>query len=428
MRACLLSAAVAGMLAAGGCSSDAGVVAKGDAAVLDAAPADAPPPPPPSEPGRHTIEVVDSRRVVPSPGLPADLPATGANNNLDVVRHTDGRVYLAWRNAPDHFASTSVVINVVSSTDETSWQREASFTQGTDLREPRFLSWDGTLFLYVSLLGSAGLSFEPRGVARAEKPAPGGAGFSTLDDLGWPPYIVWRTRVELGRPYMLRYLGGANLYAFEGEPLTVELLTSTDGRAWSPAAPGQPVVWTGGGSEADFAQTTDETLYGIIRNEGGDDDGWGSKICRTSGTTGTTVAPWACRHDPRRFDSPLMFAHDGEIYLVARRNVSADGNFDLGSSEPDRKMRVIGYHIDYLTKPKRCAIWRFVPGEDRVAFVIDLPSRGDTCFPGQIAGDSPDTRIIYDYSSDIDAPELTWNQGQNGPTYIYRHAVRFTPR
>ena len=29
---------------------------------------------------------------------------------------------------------------------------------------------------------------------------------------------------------MLRYLGGANLYAFEGQPLTVELLTSTDGR------------------------------------------------------------------------------------------------------------------------------------------------------------------------------------------------------
>jgi hypothetical protein len=127
-----------------------------------------------------------------------------------------------------------------------------------------------------------------------------------------------------------------------------------------------------------------------------------------------------------------MFAHDGEVYLIARRNVTADGNFDLGSSEPDRKTRVIGYHIDYLTRPKRCAIWRFVPGsvpgEDRVAFIVDLPSRGDTCYAGQIAGDSTDTRIVYDYSSDIDGPELTWNEGQNGPTYIYRHVVRFTPR
>src|SRR5688572_4797149 len=140
MRACLLIAAVAGMLAAG-CGSDAGQIGRGDAAVLDAASVDAPPPPPPpSEPGRHTIEIIETRRVVPSPGLPGDLAATGANNNLDVVRHADGRVYLAWRNAPDHFASTSVVINVVSSTDETSWQREASYTQGTDLREPRFLS------------------------------------------------------------------------------------------------------------------------------------------------------------------------------------------------------------------------------------------------------------------------------------------------
>ena len=140
MRACLLFVALAGQLAAG-CSSDAGQVARADGAVLDAAPADAPPPPPPlSEPGRHTVEIIETRRVVPSTGLPADLPATGANNNLDVVRHADGRVYLAWRNAPDHFASTSVVINVASSTDETSWQREASFTQGTDL-------WSGPLDL-----------------------------------------------------------------------------------------------------------------------------------------------------------------------------------------------------------------------------------------------------------------------------------------
>lgn len=414
-------------MAAGGCSSDAGDRARTDGGVLDAD-VDAPPPPPPlSEPGRHTIEIVDTRRVVPSPGLPGDLPATGANNNLDVVRHDDGRVYLAWRNAPDHFASTSVVINVASSTDETSWQREASFSQGTDIREPRFLSWNGTLLLYVSLLGSAGASFEPRGVARAEKPAgaAAGIGFSALEDLGWPPYIVWRTRVERGRAYLTRYLGGEHIYAFDGQPLTVELLTSADGRAWSPAAPGQPVIWTGGGSETDFAQTADETLYGIIRNEGGDDEGWGSKICRTAGTA---VAPWSCRHDPRRFDSPLMFEHDGEIYLVARRNVTVDGRFDLGSSEPDRRTRVIGYHLAYLGKPKRCAIWRFVPGEDRVAFVIDLPSRGDTCFAGQFVGDSADTRIIYDYSSDIDGPEVSWNQGQNGPTYIYRHTVRFTAR
>jgi hypothetical protein len=122
------------------------------------------------------VEVLDTRRIVPSDGLPAEAKAGVANNNLDVVRHDDGRVYLAWRTAPDHFAGPEVTVHVVSSEDERNWRFEASFKLGTDLREPRLLSLGGTLFLYVALLGQQQLAFEPRGVARAEKPAGGGWG------------------------------------------------------------------------------------------------------------------------------------------------------------------------------------------------------------------------------------------------------------
>ena len=72
-------------------------------------------------------------QVVPSAGLPReyhDLRAAlsaRSNNNLDVVRH-DGRVYLAWRTAPNHYASTQTELFVVSSTDERAWRFEARFT------------------------------------------------------------------------------------------------------------------------------------------------------------------------------------------------------------------------------------------------------------------------------------------------------------
>lgn len=56
-------------------------------------------------------------QVVPGQGLPPDLPVQEANNNLDVVAH-EGRVYLAFRTAPSHFASPDAAIHVVSSTDE----------------------------------------------------------------------------------------------------------------------------------------------------------------------------------------------------------------------------------------------------------------------------------------------------------------------
>src|SRR5215471_2315342 len=64
------------------------------------------PPAPPVELGKHVVRLLQTERVVPSDGLPPEVVAQQANNNLDVVRHSDGRVYLAWRTAPSHFAGT----------------------------------------------------------------------------------------------------------------------------------------------------------------------------------------------------------------------------------------------------------------------------------------------------------------------------------
>src|SRR5215813_12772954 len=77
--------------------------------------------------------------IVPSAGLPSAIADQTSNNNLDVVKHTDGRFYLAFRTAPNHFASTSTVLYVVSSSDEQSWQLETQIAMDTDLREPRLL-------------------------------------------------------------------------------------------------------------------------------------------------------------------------------------------------------------------------------------------------------------------------------------------------
>ncbi|NCQ61978.1 MAG: hypothetical protein GW913_15075, partial [Myxococcales bacterium] len=102
-------------------TSDTGVTDTGVAdATLDASPADAgPPAPPPSEPGRHDVTIAETRMIVPSDGLPPEVTPLTSNNNLDVVRH-EGRVYLAWRTAPDHFAGPDTVMYMVSSADELS--------------------------------------------------------------------------------------------------------------------------------------------------------------------------------------------------------------------------------------------------------------------------------------------------------------------
>jgi hypothetical protein len=404
-------------------ASDAGPDAARDAGRdAGAPPGDAAlPPPPPSEPGRHAVEVVETRRVVPSDGL--GVEPMHSNNNLDVIRH-EGRVYLAWRSSPDHFAGPETVIHVVSSADEVTWELENTLSIGTDLREPRWLTLDGRLLLYVSVLGVNRFAFEPMGVRVTERLADGT--WTELEDVGLPGYIAWRTRNERGTPYMMAYLGGEHIYLFDGEPLSVELLTTADGRVWEPVDATRRAVYTGGGSEADFAVGDDGTLFGVIRNEAGDALGRGSLVCRAPADD---LAAWSCRIDPRKYDSPLMFWHDGEAYLIGRRNVTETGHYDLMTDDGLRG--TLESQTDYTMRPKRCALWRYVPEEDRIAFVLDLPSGGDTCFPAMIPGASSDELVVYDYSCDVDDPataRLAWQQGQLGNTYVYRHVLRFTPR
>lgn len=344
-----------------------------------------------------------------------------ANNNLDVLRHSDGRIYLAWRTAPDHFASRQTLIQVASSEDERTWRLERTIARGTDLREPRLLSLHGSLFLYMTELGQDRLSFEPHGVFATELRRDGT--WSEVASIGLPGYVAWRARVDAGTPHMLAYRGGANIYRFNGQPLNVDLLTTRDGWHWQPVDPSHRSVYVGGGSEADFALDRRGALYGVIRNEAGDASGFGSKLC---------VAPpgrlsaWRCTSDRRKFDSPRVFERDGEIYVLARRNVSPDGAYDHVG--PFQLFKSVRNQLAYVTLGKRCALWHFARETRKVEFVLDLPSRGDTCFPA-IAEQRPGAELaVYDYSSAIDGADVPWSVGQRQPTYIYRHALEFTSR
>jgi hypothetical protein len=376
-------------------------------------------PPPIAAPGAHDFELLETRRIIPSDGLPSSIEVSTANNNLDVTRHSDGRVYLAWRTAPDHFAGPDTVIQVMSSADEHTWRFERRIVMRTDLREPRLLSFKGSLFLYFSMLGRNRWQFEPHGVFMTEK-RPNGT-WTEPEKLKLPGYVAWRTRIEAGRAYMSAYLGGESIYRFDGNPMNVDLLTTENGRDWVPADPKRRSVYVGGGSEADFTLDADGSLYGVIRNEAGDSTGFGSKVCEAKPGH---MAEWSCSSDVRKFDSPNMFSVGNEIYLLARRNVTRDGRYDLEG--PFHLFRSIRNQLAYVTTGKRCSLWHFDRKQHGISFVRDLPSRGDTCFPSVVKSESGDQVAVYNYSSPIDGADVPWSVGQRQPTYIYRHLLSFT--
>ncbi|MDG1478177.1 MAG: hypothetical protein P8R54_01235 [Myxococcota bacterium] len=375
---------------------------------------------PAADSGASLPEIRDLAVVVPGDGLPASVVPQDANNNLDIVMH-DGRMFLAFRTAPSHFASAETVLYVVSTTDEQTWRYEGEFAMNTDLREPRFLSWDGRLFLYFAELGDNIADFEPHGSWASEWK--GEAAWSEpvplmADEAG---FIPWRTRTIDGVPHLIGYTGGENIYDLNGVPLSIFLLTTSDGFAWDALMTGQPVLDEGGGSEADFAILDDGRMVVVERDEAGSQLGWGSRIC---------VAPaddWSdlqCVNDPRKYDSPLVFQQDGTVYLIGRRNLTETGHYDLGMDDLSAGEQTLQYELDYWQHPKRCSLWRVDPDALEVSLVLDLPSRGDTCFASAIR-QSETEWLVYNYSSPVDGADVSWLEGQQGETFIYRMILAF---
>jgi hypothetical protein len=350
--------------------------------------------------------------VAPSPGLPAEVVSQLAHNNLDVTWFR-GRLFFAFRTAPYHFASNKVVMYVVSTADHQDWVFEAQFDLDTDLREPRFLAIGDRLFLYFAVLGKNLAAFEPQEARVSEYLGP--ADWSTSEPVLEPGFIPWRTKAIDGLPSLIGYAGGENIYEVDGDPVQVSWLTTGDGRTFVPATE-QRVVLEGGSSETDLVRRDDGTVIAISRNELGDALGWGSKICRAAADA---PGAWTCVGDPRKYDSPLLFRHGAEIYLIARRQVTETGNYDLLQRDLSPADQTRTYSVEYWVTPKRCALWRVDPDALTVAHVLDLPSSGDTCFAGMVelgAG----RFLIYDYTSPLDGDlDRAWMDAQFGPTQIH---------
>ncbi len=367
--------------------------------------------------------ISEAIQVAPGDGLPAKARTQDAANNLDVAVH-DCRVFFAFRTAPNHFASADAELFVVSSEDQSHWRFEGRFHMGTDLREPRLLSFDGRLFLYFAVLGTDPLNFEPQGMMVSEYLGPGD--WTEPAFFYGDGFIPWRTKVVAGVPYLVTYSGGEQIYQPGEGGLEVHWLTTEDGMEWTAVVPGQPKVLEGGGSETDFAFLPDGSLVAVSRNEAGDlQTGWGMKICTAPADD---LGAWDCVGDPRKYDSPLVFEDGGRIWLIGRRNLTETGDYDLGHADPSYRElsfeeQTSEYEIDYSLSPKRCSLWEILPAKRRVEFVLDLPSKGDTCFSGIVRADDG-LYEVYNYTSPVEGEEISWLTGQTRPTLIYRLGLR----
>jgi hypothetical protein len=116
---------------------------------------------------------------------------------------------------------------------------------------------------------------------------------------------------------------------------------------------------------------------------------------------------------------------------VGRRNVTDTGNYDLFLEDISPHDAYLTNQATYWFAPKRCTLWRVDPEALTVEPLLDLPSKGDTCFasvlPGEVGADGRLRLALYNYTSPVDGEDLEWRLGQAGPTLIYRAVLSLPP-
>lgn len=422
---------------AGGCSSGGGGgrgssgTGSGSGAGTTIGPGPAPATPS-DDPDHWTVDttrdydpvVSPPRWIVPSPALPAaTAPVLAANNNVAIAFH-DGRLFFAWRTAETHFASSNARMHIISSPDRgATWDHEHTIALGADVREPSFLSIGGRLLFHYFEAGTNPLAFEPKHLWRIERAGPGV--WSAPVQAGAPGEVPWDLKVRGGRAWMTSYKGGH--YQLTGMPqVEVYFKTSPDGISWTAADPSRAAVYTGGVSEVGFEFDETGSLWAVTRNEDGDATGFGAHLA-TGPVAG--AGPWSfpAPCDPERYDSPRLFRHGDDIYLVARRDVN--GPFDLGLDALPFDVRRWTYLLAYSGRPKGTTLYRIDRAARRIVPVVDLPGNGDTAFPS-VARLDAHRFLVANYTSSLGNPGRSWIEGQLSPdgTQIYLVTIELVPR
>jgi len=297
---------------------------------------------------------------------------------------------------------------VLSSGDDgLTWDYEHLVTVDSDVREPRFLSMNGELQLSYFEAGANPAAFEPKYLWRVWKTKDG---WSDPEKWGRDGDVMWDIKVRNGTAYMTTYDGAH--YQDDGD-VYVRFWESENARDWS-FVDGVESVYTGGVSEVAFEFDADGNLWALGRNEDGDDSGAGSQVCYAQAGE---LASWDCldQSDPERYDSPEMFRHGKDIYLLGRRDVG-------GPYGPE------GNLVSYSFRPKAFSLYQLNTASREVEWIQDLPGVGDTSFPS-VRRTGTDTFLFANYTSPLDNPDITWFSAQSSElgTQIYLMDIEFLP-
>jgi len=306
------------------------------------------------------------------------------NSNTDLI-YWRGAFYLVHASSPWHFASEKCRLVLWRSEDARHWERLAELNvPGEDIRDPKFAPIGGRLFLYA--LKNVVFTAEPyTTVLSVSDDGRQWTPFQEVEPKGW---LFWRPKTRDGTVWYVP--------AYWHEHGRSILLQSTDGYHWETVS----TIYDGErNDEVDVEFLPDGRMLATARLEGS-----GSIFGDPTASTLIAVAAppyteWTYhRSRVTRLDGPALFSYNGQVYAVGRYQPQPWGPLtELGS----------------VLSRKRTALFRV--DEDRLTWLSDLPSAGDTSYAGTVI--RGDFLYVSYYTSDI-CRDVPWLLGMVLPSDI----------
>lgn len=300
------------------------------------------------------------------------------NSNTDLVEF-DGWIYLCHQTSPYHLGSSRSRLLLWRSRDARAWEKVTEFKnqRGLEYRDPKFAVINRRLFLYV--LPNLTLMAEP--VTTEYTSSHDGVTWEPLVEVNQPGWLFWRPKTRDGVTWYVT--------AYWGEHGKSILFSSPDGVAWSPVS----MINEGErNDETDFEFLPDGRIISTARLEGNGNQ-WGDA---TASTLISVAFPpyerWSyAKSRVTRLDGPCLFPYNGRTYAIGRYQAT-------------RAWRVAEQGGMYARK--RTSI--FLVEAERLLYLCDLPSAGDTSYAGIVVrGDE----LFASYYASPPAKDYTWSMG-----------------
>jgi hypothetical protein len=306
------------------------------------------------------------------------------NSNTDLIYWRDA-FYLVHANSPWHFASDDCMLIVRRSPDARAWEELAEFqVPGEDVRDPTFAAIGDRLFFYAM----KNTTFEAEPYLSVVTSTTDGKNWTELKDVQPEGWLFWRAKSRDGKTwYMPAY------WHDHGKSI---LLSSTDGENWEEVS----VIYQGDrNDETAIEFLPDGRMLCTARLEVSDSIFGHKDACTLISVAEPPYTEWrSVKSFETRLDGPCLFPYAERVFAVGRRH-------------PDPP-RFLNYFGSILGR-KRTSLYEVK--EDRLVFLSDLPSAGDTSYAGVVVRD--DAAFICYYTSPINR-DYPWILGMLGASDI----------